>query len=198
MAIQTLEVPAENERDLVLQCQAGDRQAFNRLVMRYQNLIYTFLRRMAPKWNDIDDLAQEVFVKMFHSIRSLNDAAQFKSWLYRIAVTVYLDEYRRWKKRQSRFVSDEEALRTHVAEHGNPKQAVEQKELQQSIQEALNKLPEEYRMAVVLREIHELSYEEIAQTLHISEGTVRSRIFRGRKLLQDLLQKEVRQKGGWV
>lgn len=198
MGIQSVELTAENERELVLLCQTGDRQAFNRLVMRYQNLVYTFLRRMAPKWNDLDDLAQEVFVKMFHSIHSLKEASQFKSWLYRIAVTVYLDEYRRWKKRQSRFVSDEEALRTHVAEHGDPKEAIEQKELQQKIQDALEKLPEEYRMTIVLREIQELSYEEIAQTLHISEGTVRSRIFRGRKLLQDLLQKEVRQKGGWV
>ena len=182
---------AEAEAELVMQCQAGDRQAFNRLVMQYQHLVYTFLTRMAPRWDDRDDLAQEVFVKVYHSITALKDPLQFKGWLFRIATTVYLDEYRRWKKRQKRFISDETAMQNQMATHGHPGEHLDRQELRQQVESALAQLPEEFRMAILLREVQELSYEEIASALNVSLGTVRSRIFRGRKLLQGLLRHEM-------
>lgn len=181
----------EAELDVIAKCRKGDRQSFNRLVMNYQNLVYSFLYRLAPKWDELDDLAQEVFVKVYHSIKDLKDTAQFKSWLYRITVTVYLDELRRRKKRQERFVSDDELLerRSHSDDH--PEQELTRKELQEQLQAAIESLPEEFKLAIVLREIQELSYEEIAATLKTSIGTVRSRIFRGRKLLRDMLKEQL-------
>lgn len=178
---------ADSEADLIAKCQEGDRQAFNRLVMHYQNLVYSFLYRLAPNWNDIDDLAQEVFVRVFHSIKKLKDRTQFKGWLYRIAVRVFIDEQRRWKKRKERFVSDEQLLETRTDLNETPAQLLEQEQLQRRLQKALDRLPEEYRLAIVLREMQGLSYQEIANALKCSINTVRSRIFRGRQHLRRML-----------
>jgi RNA polymerase sigma-70 factor, ECF subfamily len=176
--------------ELLLRCQRGDRQAFNRLVMQYQHLIYNFLYRLAPDWADLDDLAQEVFLKMYHSIHTLHDRAQFKSWLHRLAVNVYVDEQRRRAKRRNRFVSDDRTLETRADPAAHPGEHIARQELQHQLQAALNQLPEEFKLAVVLREIQGLSYDEIAETLRCSIGTVRSRIFRGRRLLRQLLAPE--------
>ncbi len=176
------------EIQLIAKCQEGDRQAFNRLVMQYQNLVYNFLHRLAPNWDDIDDLAQEVFLKVYHSIKKLRDCSQFKNWLHCIAVNVYLDEQRRRKKRQERFVSDERLLDTQFDPNDHPGHHLERQELCNRLQEAIDQLPEEFKLAIVLREVQELSYDDIAKTLKCSIGTVRSRIFRGRQLLQRMLK----------
>lgn len=182
---------ADGEIDLITECQEGDRQAFNRLVMCYQNLVYNFLYRLAPNWDDVDDLAQEVFVKVYHSIKQLKDPSQFKSWLYRIAVSVYIDEQRRRKRWRKRVISDERLLETRIDPNENPGYHFERQELHRRLQEAIDRLPEEFKVAIVLREIQELSYEEISKTLKCSSGTVRSRIFRGRKLLQHMLKEQL-------
>ncbi|MCP4402640.1 MAG: sigma-70 family RNA polymerase sigma factor [bacterium] len=181
----------ETEVALITKCRQGDRQSFNRLVMNSQNLVYSFLYRLAPKWDDLDDLAQEVFVKVYHSIKDLKDVSQFKSWLHRIAVTVYLDELRRRKKRQERFVSDEALLDTHTEPDAHPERDLARKELRGQLQRAIDRLPEEFKVAIVLREIQGLSYEESATALGISIGTVRSRLFRGRKLLREMLKAQL-------
>ncbi len=179
------------EVELITQCQKGNRQAFNRLVMQYQHLVYNFLYRMAPTWIDLDDLAQEVFVKVYHSIHRLKDPSQFKSWLHSIAVNVYLDEHRRRKKHQERFIADEDVFHNQADPDEHPGQQLERKELLTRLQEAIEQLPEEFKLVIILRELQELSYQEIAKTLNISIGTIRSRIFRGRKLLQQMLKEQV-------
>jgi RNA polymerase sigma-70 factor (ECF subfamily) len=181
---------ADLEIDLIAKCQEGDRQAFKRLVMHYQNLVYSFLYRLAPNWKDIDDLAQEVFVKVFHSIKKLKDRSRFKGWLYRIAVRVYIDEQRRWKNRKEHFVSDAQLLETRIDPNENPAHVLEQEQLQRRLQEALDRLPEEFKLAIVLREMQGLSYQEIANALKCSINTVRSRIFRSRQHLQHMLKDE--------
>lgn len=179
------------EIDLIARCQKGDQQAFNRLVMRYQNRVYNFLYRLASGWDDIDDLAQEVFVKVYYSIKKLRDLSQFKSWIHRIAMNVYLDEQRRRKKYQERFVFDAQLLDTRSDLSENPGRRLERQELHKRLQEAIDQLPEEFKLAIVLREIQDLSYEEIAKTLKCSIGTVRSRIFRGRQILQQMLKEQL-------
>ena len=181
----------DTEVELIAHCQKGDQQAFNRLVMRYQSRIYNLLYRLAPQRTDIDDLAQEVFVKVFHSIGKLKDRNQFKGWFYRIAVRVFIDERRKWKKREKRFVSDDRSLETWTDPDENPHHLLEHEQLQRRLQEAIERLPEEFKMAIVLREIEELSYQEIASALKCSIGTVRSRIFRGRQYLQRMLKDEL-------
>lgn len=186
-----MDVQTDAERTLIAECQAGDQYAFNRLVMKYQHLVYNFLYRLAPNWDDLDDLAQEVFIKVYHSIKHLKDDSQFKSWLHSIAVNVYVDAQRKRKKRERRFVSDEQMLNSHADPQAHTHDALERQELQEQLQGAINQLPEEFKLAIVLREIQDLSYEEIAATLKCSVGTVRSRIFRGRQLLQQQLKAQL-------
>ena len=188
MRTEILETRAETEVELVERCQQGDMQAFNRLVMQYQNLVYNFLYRLSPRLQDAEDLAQNVFIKVYRSIKKLKDPRQFKSWLHRIAVSVYIDEQRRRKTMKERIVSDEQALTVHPDPDATPGEQIVLQEFQEHLQNAIDHLPEEFRLAIVLREIQGLSYEEIATALQCSIGTVRSRIFRGRQLLRSMLK----------
>lgn len=183
--------PRDAEQELVEKCQQGDKQAFNRLVMQYQHLVYNFLYRLGPRSQNVEDLAQEVFIKVFRSIRKLKDTGQFKSWLHKIAVRVYIDDQRHRKRLQEHVITDEQVLGAQPDPNATPAQSIEQQELQQALQDAINRLPEEFKLAIVLREIQELSYDQIANALQCSIGTVRSRIFRGRQLLRSMLEDHV-------
>jgi RNA polymerase sigma-70 factor, ECF subfamily len=184
-------MPKDAEQELIVKCQQGDRQAFNRLVMQYQHLVYNFLYRLDSRMQNVEDLAQEVFIKVFRSIRKLKDVHQFKSWLHRIAVRVYIDDLRQRKRLQERVIADDKVLDIQPDPQATPAQMLEGQELQRTLQEAIERLPEEFKLAIVLREIQELSYDEIANTLRCSIGTVRSRIFRGRQLLRNMLEDHV-------
>lgn len=181
------------EEILIEQCRRGDRQAFNRLVMQYQHLVYNFLYRLGARADDVEDLTQDVFLKVYRSLRSLKDVSQFTSWLHTIAVRVYVDDRRR-HARQRRHILDEadEVVERHADPQADPSQTLARQELQEALQEAIDRLPEEFRLAIVLREIQGLSYDEIAAALRCSAGTVRSRIFRGRQLLRTELEEHIR------
>ncbi len=183
--------PITNEQVLIAKCRQGDRQAFNRLVIQYQRLVYNFLYRLGPCSQNVEDLAQEVFIKVFRSLRSLKDPDQFTSWLHKIAIRVYIDDRRQHKRLNDRMVGDDGVLDRHPDPQADPARTLEQQELQQALQDAIEQLPEEYRLAIVLREIQDLSYDEIAAILHCSIGTVRSRIFRGRQLLRNMLEEQI-------
>jgi RNA polymerase sigma-70 factor (ECF subfamily) len=189
--MRTLETHAETEIELVERCQQGDMQAFNRLVMQYQHLVYNFLYRLSPRTQQVEDLAQDVFIRVYRSIKKLKEPRQFKSWLHRIAVHVYIDEQRRRKTMKERVVSDDCVVDIQPDPNANPGEQVVRQELQDQLQAAIDRLPEEFRLAIVLREIQELSYEEIASVLTCSIGTVRSRIFRGRQLLRNMLEEYI-------
>lgn len=180
-----------NDQVLIAKCQQGDRQAFNRLVMQYQHLVYNFLYRLGPCSHDVEDLAQEVFIKVFRSLHALKEPALFKSWLHKIAVRVYIDDRRQRKRLQERMVSEDGILDVQADPRADQSRDVAQQEMQHVLQNAIERLPEEFRLAVVLREIQDFSYEDIAATLHCSIGTVRSRIFRGRQLLRSLLEEQL-------
>jgi RNA polymerase sigma-70 factor (ECF subfamily) len=184
-------MPKDAEQELIIKCQQGDRQAFNRLVMQYQHLVYNFLYRLDSRMHNVEDLAQEVFIKVFRSIRKLKDVRQFKSWLHKIAVRVYLDDLRQRKRLQEHVIADDKVLDIQAHPQATPAQVLEGQELQRALQEAIERLPEEFKLAIVLREIQELSYDEIASALRCSIGTVRSRIFRGRQLLRNMLEGHV-------
>jgi RNA polymerase sigma-70 factor (ECF subfamily) len=141
--------------------------------------------------HNVEDLAQEVFIKVFRSIRKLKDVRQFKSWLHRIAVRVYIDDLRQQKRLQEHVIVDDKVLDIQPDPQATPAQIFEEQELQHTLQQAIERLPEEFKLAIVLREIQELSYDEIASALRCSIGTVRSRIFRGRQLLRNMLEDHV-------
>jgi RNA polymerase sigma-70 factor (ECF subfamily) len=174
------------DSDLTERFKKGDSSAFEALVRKYQDRVYNLCRYMLQDPQNAQDAAQDAFLKAYRGLRDFRPDSSLYTWIYRIAVTTCLD-YRRKSRRES-FRNEPLAEDLPSAEP-LPEQVYESREIPQSIQIALQKLPEKLRAAIVLREIEELSYEEIAEVLHTSAGTVKSRISRARKQLRHILRK---------
>ena len=174
--------------DSIKRFKGGDLSAFEGLVRTHQDRIYNLCRYMLQDSQDAQDAAQDVFVKAYAGLKAFKPDASLYTWLYRIAVNTCLD-YKR-KSRRERF-EDESIAEEQPSTEPSAERIYESKEMGQAIQAALQKLPEHLRAAIVLKEIEELSYEEIAVVLDTSLGTVKSRISRAREELRRLLQKKV-------
>lgn len=182
--------------ELILLCQQGDQRAFDILVKRHQRMITGMVYKMAPDWDNHADLTQEVFIRMWRNIKGLKNPRAFKTWVNQIAKNLFYDELRK-KPRQLRFVSMDEPLGNDEQEEGttrdiadnaaNPAEIAERKELELVVQDAMQQLPEHFREAIVLREVEQLSYEEIATLTRTELGTVKSRIARARNKVQNLI-----------
>jgi RNA polymerase sigma-70 factor (ECF subfamily) len=175
-----------NESDLIERFKKGDPSAFEAILLRHQDRIYNLCRYMLRDLQDAQDAAQEVFLKAYRGLEGFRPDASLYTWLYRIAVNTCLD-YKR-KSRREAFRS-EPLTEDLPSGDRSPQQLYESRKITEAIQIALEKLPEKLRAAIVLREIEELSYEEIAKALHTSVGTVKSRISRAREQLRHLLKK---------
>jgi RNA polymerase sigma-70 factor, ECF subfamily len=166
----------------------GNRSAFEELVHKHQDRIYNLCRYMLQDTQDAQDAAQDVFLKAYRSLKAFKPDSSLYTWLYRIAVNTCLD-YKR-KSRPERL-EDASLVDDLAATEPSPEQRYRSKEISEAIALALQELPEKLRAAIVLKEIEELSYEEIAAVLDTSLGTVKSRISRAREELRRLLQKKV-------
>lgn len=184
------------DEQLIKKCLAGEISAFDELVERYQNKIYTLCYRYVGNEDDARDMAQETFLKTYRSLRSFRGQSSFGTWIYRICNTVCLDEMRKRKRRITAISLDdssgEEDGRGAVWEIADDSLAgdkvYEQKEMEQYIQSMLIEMRVEYRNAIVLRDVMGFSYEEIASILDCSLGTVKSRINRARQTLKNKLE----------
>lgn len=182
--------------ELILLCQQGNQRAFDILIKRHQRLITGLVYKMAPDWDNQADLTQEVFIRMWRNIKSLKNPRAFKTWLNQIAKNLFYDELRK-RPRQLRLVSMDEPLGNDEQEEGatrdiadsaaGPAEIAERKELETVVQDAMNQLPEHFREAIVLREVEQMSYEEIATLTRTELGTVKSRIARARNKVQGLI-----------
>jgi RNA polymerase sigma-70 factor (ECF subfamily) len=191
------DLKALSTEDLVLEAQAGSLLALEQLVSRYQKLVYVTLFQLAPERGDINDLTQEVLLRMCRSIRSLRNPKTFKYWLNRIITNLFYDELRK-TPRQLRTVSIDEPTFESDDEHSPardipdatdmPDKQALNSELDRKIQQAIQNLPEQFRTIIVLREIQGLSYEEIASLTETNIGTVKSRLARARLKLQEVLE----------
>lgn len=177
-------------KDLVTQAQQGNLSAFEELVSIYQDRVYSHCYHLAANQDDAEDLAQDVFVQAFKGINTFRHDADFSTWLHRIAVNLWINFYRRSKKIVSfsidePVVTHEGEIRRELAAHGDdPLDKIEQLEFNSIVHGALNRILPEYRVALVLRDIEGYNYDEIADMLNCSLGTVKSRINRGRKALK--------------
>ncbi len=184
-----------SDTDLVDLVQGGDATAFRGLVERFQGRIYAHIYGMIRNREEARDLTQETFVKAYRNMGGFRREASFTTWLYRIASNVTIDFIRKHRRvRISEF--DERIGHQEQGEdswdpdhlHRSPGKDLERSRLYQRIMDAMQKLGEEQRQVVLLREIEGFSYREIAETMGIPEGTVMSRLFYARKKLQALLQ----------
>lgn len=172
---------------------AGKRQLFEQLAQKSQRYLYNIAYRMSGNTEEAKDLAQETLVRAYRAFDRFEPGTSFERWLYRIMANLYIDHVRKKSNRPLESLDcpydDERGTCREVPDSTNdPDEIMEHTALQGEIQEALEALPESYRMAVVLCDIQDLSYEEIAQILNCSIGTVRSRIHRGRKILREALE----------
>lgn len=202
-----------NELDLVNRCREGDLAAYDQLMQQYEKKVYSLCFRMAGNHEDAADLAQEAFLKAFRALPSFKGQSAFATWLYRIVTNTCLDEKRRSSKKPF-LVSLDKRLETEDGEIAltlpgdspDPLKSTLDGELQREIQSLLEKLPAEQRIVVVMRDIDGYTYEEMADTLQLSMGTLKSRLNRARSKLRELylgqqehFRQEVhlKEKGGW-
>jgi RNA polymerase sigma-70 factor (ECF subfamily) len=188
----------KSDRDLVLACQRREPQAFEELVKRHQRTVYALLYQLAPEWQDTADLAQDVFIRVWRSIGNLRNPGAFRSWLTQIVTNLFYDELRK-RPRRVPTVSMDEGIDDGDSEEGGgasrdipdssmlPDERILTDELAVVIRQAMANLPEQFRTAIVLRELEGLSYEEIAVLTKTEMGTVKSRIARARSKLQEIL-----------
>jgi RNA polymerase sigma-70 factor, ECF subfamily len=183
-----------DESELVSELQAGSETAFDWLVTHYHGPVYNLILGMLADTADAADAAQEVFLKAFKGIRNFRQGSSLKTWLYRIAIREALN-HRRWFKRHLQKNVSIDAEPEEGAAHieiedlaGTPFDQLAAHEIQQAVQSALQQVPDVFRSAVILRDLEGLSYEEVAEVLDCSVGTVKSRILRGRRALKDILE----------
>lgn len=181
-----------SDQQLVKRTLRGDTYAFEELVKTYQNKVYMLAYRYMSNEDDANDMAQEAFIKAYRSLRSFKGDASFGTWIYRITTNVCLDELRRRKRKIVPLSLDEplatldgDDIEREISDHSMAADVIyEKKEFSQNIQMLLDEMKPEHKSVIVLRDIMDLSYEEIAVVLDCSIGTVKSRISRARNLLQ--------------
>jgi RNA polymerase sigma-70 factor (ECF subfamily) len=182
------------EAELVHELQAGSETAFDWLVTHYHAPVYNLILGMLGDASDAADGTQEVFLKAFRGIRKFRQGSSLKTWLYRIAIREALNQKRWFKRHLQKNVSidaepEEGQARFEIADVcGTPFEQLAAHEIQDAVEGALQQVPEAFRSAVILRDLEGLSYEEVAEVLECSVGTVKSRILRGRRALKEILE----------
>jgi RNA polymerase sigma-70 factor (ECF subfamily) len=183
-----------DEAELVHELQAGSETAFDWLVTHYHAPVYNLILGMLGDTSDAADGAQEVFLKAFRGIRNFRQGSSLKTWLYRIAIREALN-HKRWFKRhlQKNVSIDAEPVEGQSPIEiedlcATPFEQLAALEIQVVVHDALQHIPDIFRSAVILRDLEGLSYEEVAEVLECSVGTVKSRILRGRRALKEILE----------
>ena len=181
---------------LVDRCRRNDAAAFDEVVGRYKNKLYNYIYRMVGNSDDAEDLTQEVFVRMYTSLDSFRRQSSLHTWLFRIAGNLCIDHFRRGKRGRGAAYSLDEPVGDDGETGGGhevpdakyePHRLLEQQELGEQIQQALGQLPEKLRAVLILHDIENLPYEEIAQIVGCPLGTVKSRLFHARLQLRQRL-----------
>ena len=182
------------DAELVARVQRGDKQAFDLLVLKYQRKIMRLLSRMIREPGEIEDVAQEAFIKAYRALPQFRGESAFYTWLYRIAINTA----RNWLAQNNRRPSTPSAQESedgetfdatdNLTDSSNPESEMASRQIADTVNKAINDLPEDLRNAIVMREIDGMSYEDIAESMSCPIGTVRSRIFRAREAIATRLR----------
>jgi RNA polymerase sigma-70 factor, ECF subfamily len=188
-----LDVGIDVDQQLVERVQKGDKRAFDLLVLKYQHKIFAVISRFIRDHAEVQDVAQDAFIKAYRALPNFRGESAFYTWMYRIAINTaknYLVARNRRPPASDLDVDDAEFFAGNDAMHemNTPERNLLRDELQAVIDQAFRDLPDDLRMAVTLREIDGLSYEEIAEAMDCPIGTVRSRIFRAREAIDKKIQ----------
>ena len=181
------------DRELVRRVQNGEKEAFDVLVLKYQHKLLKLISRYIRDPSEALDVAQESFIKAYRALPNFRNESAFYTWLYRIAINTaknHLVSLSRRPPISDVEFGDAEQLngQLDLKDYATPERLLQREELQNTVAEAINELPEDLKIAITLRELEGLSYEEISQAMECPIGTVRSRIFRARDVIDKRLQ----------
>ncbi|MBX3293919.1 MAG: sigma-70 family RNA polymerase sigma factor [Acidobacteria bacterium] len=183
-----------SDNDLIIAVRGGDEDAFAEIVSRYRNQITNFLYRFLNDYEEAVDLAQETFVRVYFALDRYHTEFAFSTYIYRIASNLAISELRKRKRRRLMSLTglfqgeDQEAEYQPEDGAALPDQLLVESERDRVIAKAISSLPEKYRLPIVLRDVEQRSYEEVASIMKLGLGTTKSRISRGRGLLREKLQ----------
>jgi len=191
------------EAAIIAELKAGSEEAYAWLIGEFHQPIYSLVYRMLNDPSDAADTTQEVFLKVFRGMTHFHGESSLKTWIYRIALHEAANRRRWWFRHKSHETPIEPAERDEfpvtgdrlVDPHSSPFEDFAHSEVRAAVEQGLYEVPEPYRTALILRDLEEMSYDEIAEVLQISLGTVKSRITRGREALRDKLSEYVRRVG---
>lgn len=199
-------VRSQEEATIVAELKAGSEAAYAWLIGEFQQPVYGLVYRVVNDPADAADTTQDVFLKVFRGIRQFHGESSLKTWIYRIALHEAANRRRWWFRHKAKETSiepenecngtAETTIQMALMDHADsPFDSVAHHEVQQRVEQELRKVPEPYRTTLVLRDLEEMSYEEIAEVLEVSLGTVKSRLTRGREALRQRLVPYVREVG---
>lgn len=174
-----------DEASLIDHAVDGNRDAFSQLMHRYAGAVYSLAYRMLGNAQDAEDASQEIFLRAYSHLARFDQSRRFSTWLLSITSNYCIDRLRR--KRFHWLTLDDVAFSVPSTQHG-PERNVELQEQRRSVQDALQKLPESYRLVTILRYWHDLSYQEIAETTGLTESTIKTRLHRARHMMAELLR----------
>lgn len=176
------------DHELVLRAQSGDKRAFELLVVKYQRRVERLLSRLVRDTAEVDDVAQETFIRAYRALSAFRGESAFYTWLYRIAINTaknYLATRGRRPQLAVEQHGDDEAVDVseQMPDYHTPETELSNRQIVTTVNEVVESLPDELRVAITLREMEGLSYEDIAAIMNCPIGTVRSRIFRAREAI---------------
>jgi RNA polymerase sigma-70 factor, ECF subfamily len=192
------ESDSDEDRQLVAGCRNGDELAFEQLVQKYRQTILNLAYHYIGARNDVEDVAQKIFTKVYFSLPKFDDRRPFFPWLYRIAINQCYDELRRIRRRRIHTFSELNIEETNhieklISQNEVPLDAEEnQLELQSILKKVLDQLPDQQKLSVVLRDIEGVPYVKMAEILKCTEQAARLKVFRARTRLKALLEKALR------
>jgi RNA polymerase sigma-70 factor (ECF subfamily) len=175
------------DNELIPLCLAGREEAWSELVRRHRRRVFNIAYQFVGRFDEAQDLTQDLFLKIFHSLSRYDTGRNFVFWLTKITKNLCIDHYRQRRRERELFTEGEEVLKVLESVRGDPYARVRRLERAEFLRRGLQTLSPDLRQAVVLRDIQELTYDEIATKLGIPEGTVKSRINRGRTELARVL-----------
>ena len=177
-----------DETDLISRCQKGDQDALKEIFDQYREKVYRIAYGVVRHREDALDIVQEVFIKLFRSIKHFEGKSRFYTYLYRMAMNTAIDHSRKTKKNPTSSIDVEGGFVPVDAIENRPDRIAVRKELGERLKRAMDKLPDDQRTALIFREVEGLSYQEMAEAMECSIGTVMSRLHYGRKKVQESLR----------
>jgi RNA polymerase sigma-70 factor (ECF subfamily) len=176
------------ETDLISRCQQGDQEALKGIFEKYQKKVYRIAYGVVRQREEALDIVQEVFIKLFRSIKNFRGRSQFYTYLYRMTMNTAIDHARKTGKQPMSSLNEEGSYQPSDEPEKGPERVLLQKELEEKVKMAMEKLPAEQRAAIIFKDVEGLSYQEMAEAMGCSIGTVMSRLHYGRKRMQELLK----------